>query len=37
MAEYYRNFGKNYLKTIAVKEKGKIVVITAHWIAKLKK
>lgn len=30
----YKDFGKNYLKVVIVKEKNEIVVITEHWIAK---
>ncbi len=30
----YKNFGKNYLKVVILKEKDEIVVITNHWIAK---
>ena len=34
--ERYKNFGKNWLKAVVIKEKGTIVVITAQWIAKVK-
>lgn len=30
----YKDFGKNYLKVVIVKEKNEVVVITEHWIAK---
>lgn len=30
----YKNFGKNYLKVVISKEKGNVIVITDHWIAK---
>ena len=30
----YKNFGKNYLKVVILKEKGFVFVITNHWIAK---
>ena len=30
----YKNFGKNNLKVVIVKEKNEVVVITEHWIAK---
>lgn len=30
----YKDFGKNYLKVVIVKEKNEVVVITVHWIAK---
>lgn len=30
----YKNFGKNYLKVVISKEKGVVLVITNHWIAK---
>ena len=33
--ERYKYFGKNWLKVIVIKESDKIVVITAHWIAKI--
>ncbi len=32
----YKKFGKNYLAVVFIREKGAIVVITQHWIAKLK-
>jgi hypothetical protein len=35
--ERYKRFGKNYLKVIAIEERGAIIVITAHWLAKFKK
>ncbi len=31
---YLKNFGKNFLRVIGVKEQGSIIVITAHWLAK---
>ncbi len=34
--ERYKNFGKNYLKVIVVRENSAIVIVTAHWVAKLK-
>lgn len=33
----YKKFGKNYLKVVFVREKETIVIVTAHWVAKLKK
>lgn len=35
----YKKFGKQYLEVVFVKEKGKerVVIITAHWVAKLNK
>lgn len=30
----YKNFGKIYLKVVVSKEKGHVLVITNHWIAK---
>lgn len=32
----YKNFGKNYLKVVIAKEEDKVVVITEHWIAKMR-
>lgn len=34
--ERYKKFGQNYLKAIIKVESGQIMVITAHWIAKVK-
>ena len=34
--ERYKKFGQNYLKTVVKIEDKQIVVITAHWIAKVK-
>ena len=33
-AVLYRNFGKNYLKVVISRERGEVLVITEHWIAK---
>ncbi|OGG42132.1 hypothetical protein A3A21_01965 [Candidatus Jorgensenbacteria bacterium RIFCSPLOWO2_01_FULL_45_25b] len=33
----YKKFIKNYLEVIFVYEQGTIVVLTAHWVAKIKK
>ena len=30
----FKNFGKNYLKVVVANDKGKIIVVTEHWIAK---
>jgi len=35
--ELFKNFGKNFLKVIVRKEGDKIVVITTHWVEKIKK
>ena len=34
--ELYRKFGENYLKVVIKREAIKIIVITTHWVAKLK-
>ena len=34
--ERYKKFDKNYLKVVVIKENKGIVVITAHWVAKVK-
>ncbi len=34
--ERYRNFGKNFLKVVVKDERDIVVIITAHWIAKIK-
>lgn len=33
----YKKFGNNYLEVVFIKENEIIVIITAHWVAKLKK
>ncbi len=35
--ELYRKFGKLYMKVIVIKRKERIIVLTAHWVAKAKK
>ena len=32
----YKKFGKNYLEVVFIKEKELIIIITAHWVVKLK-
>ncbi|MBI2888712.1 MAG: DUF4258 domain-containing protein [Candidatus Liptonbacteria bacterium] len=32
--ERYKRFGKNYLKIVVIEERGTLIVITAHWLAK---
>lgn len=34
--ERYKHFGRNWLKVIIVKEPKVVVVVTAHWVAKIK-
>ena len=34
--ELYRKFGKNYLKVVIKREASNIIVVTAHWVAKVK-
>ena len=34
--ERYRHFGKSWLKVIVIREQELIIVITAHWVAKVK-
>ena len=34
--ELYKKFAKNYLKVVIKKVKGKIVVVTMHWVEKSK-
>ena len=34
--ELYKKFAKNYLKVVIKKVKGKIIVVTMHWVAKSK-
>ncbi|MEK7586336.1 MAG: DUF4258 domain-containing protein [Patescibacteria group bacterium] len=34
--ERYRKFGENYLKVVIKREAISIIVITTHWVAKLK-
>ena len=33
--ELYRKFAKNYLKVVIKKIKGKTIVVTVHWVAKI--
>jgi len=35
--ERYRRFGKNWLKVIVMIERGVCIIVTAHWVAKMKK
>ena len=35
--EWYRDFGKNHLKVVIMKENNIVVVVTAHWIARVKR
>jgi len=35
--ELFKNFGKNHLKVVIIEEDSKVVVVTAHWIAKMPK
>lgn len=34
---YLKNFGRNFLRVIAIQENGNSVVITVHWFAKKQK
>jgi len=34
--EFYRKFGKHYLKVVVVRKKEHIIVLTTHWVAKTK-
>ena len=34
--ELYRKFSTNYLKVVIKRAKGKIIVVTMHWVAKTK-
>ena len=34
--ERYKKFTKNYLKVVVIKEDEKMVVVTVHWVAKIK-
>lgn len=34
--ELYRKFDKNYLKVVIKKRKSNVLVLTAHWVAKIK-
>ena len=34
--ERYKRFGKNWLKVIIIKEHATTVILTAHWVAKIK-
>lgn len=31
---YLKDYGKKYLKIIVVKEKNRLIVVTAHWLDK---
>lgn len=33
--EVYKNWGKNHLKVVIIKELDAITVITTHWVAKV--
>ena len=35
--ERYKRFGKNWLKVVVIQEGVTTVIITAHWVAKVKK
>lgn len=32
--ELYKKFGKLYLKVVIKKRKGRIIILTVHWVAK---
>lgn len=34
--ELYKIFGRNYLKVIVKREEDKIIIITAHWLARFR-
>ncbi len=34
--ELYKKFSKNYLKVVVKKRKNDLLVLTAHWVAKIK-
>lgn len=34
--ELYRKFNKNYLKVVIKKRKNDVLILTAHWVAKIK-
>jgi len=34
--EKYKKFDRNYLKVVIIRENREIVVVTVHWVAKLK-
>ena len=34
--ELYRKFNKNYLKVVIKKRKNDVLVLTAHWVARIK-
>ncbi len=34
--ERYKYFGKNWLKVVVAKEPKSLVVVTAHWVVKIK-
>lgn len=34
--EFYRKFGKNYLKVVIKRRNEGILVLTQHWVAKIK-
>lgn len=35
--ERYKYFGKNWLGAVVIKENSEIIIITAHWVAKIKR
>lgn len=34
--EKYKQFTRNYLKVVVVKENEEVIVVTVHWVAKIK-
>lgn len=34
--ELYRKFSKNYMKVVVKKRKDNILILTVHWVAKVK-
>ena len=32
----YKKFGKNYLEVVFIKENETVIIITAHWVEKIK-
>jgi len=34
--ERYKHFGKNWLKVVVINQPETLIVITAHWVAKIK-
>lgn len=35
--ELYKKFGKNHLKVVVKNEENNIVVVTVHWVEKIKR